>query len=80
VKGGLGEPPLTPPELALAGQEPLAKQAPVSPEDSRLSKVAIVLDEDVFDQARIRKQVYRLAHEAQPYYVPVLSSATGKEA
>src|SRR5215208_7970846 len=70
MKCRLGKPPLTSPELALAGQEPLAQQAPVSLEDPRLSEVAIVLDEDVLDQAWIRKQVYPLAHEAQLYDSP----------
>jgi hypothetical protein len=80
VKGGLGEPPLSPPEPALAGQETLTEQAPVSLEDSRLGEIAIILDEHVLDQVWIREQVQVLAHEAQPDYVTVLSSATGKEA
>ena len=80
VEGRLGEPSLAPPELALAGQQPFAEQAAVSPEDFRLGEVAIVLDEHVLDQVRMREQVERLTHEAQPYYVPVLSSAARKEA
>jgi hypothetical protein len=64
VKGGLSEPPLAPPKLALAGQEPLAEQTAVSPEEPRLVEVTVVLDEHVLDQIRIRQQVKRLAHEA----------------
>jgi len=56
VEGRLGEPSLAPPEFALAGQKPIAEQAAVSPEDSRLGKVTIVLDEHVLDQVRVRSR------------------------
>jgi hypothetical protein len=68
------------PEFALAGQEPFSQQAPVALEDPGLGEVAGVLDEDVLDQGRISEQVLRLAHEAQPHYVRVLSDATGEKA
>ena len=79
MKGWLGEPPLTSPEGALAGQEPVAQKAKAYTLAPALDEVAVVLDEYVLDVVRVVQEVDGYVDEAQSHDVTVFSGAAGQE-
>ena len=70
VEGGLDEPALALPEVALAAQQPLAQQLLEPLHEDVLAEAAGLLDQDLLDERRVRKQHRVLAEEVELHLVP----------
>jgi hypothetical protein len=72
VEGGLHEPALPQPGLALVGQQPVAQQSTQNPPLQRiLGVVAVAGDEDVLDVVRVVEHVRLLSQVGEVHHVPV---------
>ena len=76
VERRLRETPLTKPEVALTGEEPVAEDAPdVSPEERMLDEVLVIGHQDLLDVLRIAEHERRPSREAQEGDLSVIARA-----
>ena len=69
----LGELALGPPELALAGQEPVAQRSPRAPQPVVLDELPVLVDQHLLDQVGMVEEEDRRGPEPGPDHVAVLA-------
>ena len=81
VEGGLGQPALAQPEVALAGEQAVSEDGVhVAPEEAVLLELRVARDEHVLDQIGVVDQAGGMAGQAQADHVAVAARAVLEEA
>ena len=79
VKRGLHQAALSQPEIAFAGEQPLAKNVPVGAQHAALDVAARVANQHFFDGAGMIDENAAEIHDADARHVAVVTREPGKE-